>query len=83
MMPDMSSLTGEGTQELIWALQDYLDAENRKDQIAQDQAEGTYVAEDPRFDDTRSNAEPREAGARGDDPRGIDPRGIDPRGGDE
>ncbi|ANN65190.1 GTPase ObgE [Bordetella bronchialis] len=79
----VSALTGEGTQELIWALQDYLDAENRKDQIAQDQAEGTYVAEDPRFDDTRSNAEPREAGARGDDPRGIDPRGIDPRGGDE
>ncbi|ANN75997.1 GTPase ObgE [Bordetella flabilis] len=59
----VSALTGEGTQELVWALQDYLDAERHKDQIAQDQAEGTYVAEDPRFDDTRSDAEPR----RGDE----------------
>ncbi|ARP79675.1 GTPase ObgE [Bordetella genomosp. 8] len=55
----VSALTGDGTQDLIWALQDYLDAENRKDQIAQDQADGTYVAEDPRFDDTRTDAEPR------------------------
>ncbi|OZI25920.1 GTPase ObgE [Bordetella genomosp. 9] len=55
----VSALTGEGTQDLIWALQDYLDAENRKDQIAQDQAAGTYVAEDPRFDDTRTDADPR------------------------
>jgi GTP-binding protein len=52
----VSGLTGEGTQDLIWALQDYLDAEREKDQIAQDQAEGTYVHEDPRFDDTRSGA---------------------------
>jgi GTP-binding protein len=59
----VSALTGAGTQELVWALQDYLDAERHKDQIAQDQAEGTYVAEDPRFDDTRSDAEPR----RGDE----------------
>jgi GTP-binding protein len=55
----VSGLTGEGTQDLIWALQDYLDAERTKDQIAQDQAEGTYVHEDPRFDDTRSDAAPR------------------------
>jgi GTP-binding protein len=55
----VSALTGEGTQNLIWALQDYLDAEKHKDQIAQDQADGTYVAEDPRFDDTRSSADPR------------------------
>ncbi|ARP84988.1 GTPase ObgE [Bordetella genomosp. 9] len=60
----VSALTGDGTQDLIWALQDYLDAEKRKDQIAQDQAEGTYVAEDPRFDDTRSDADPRDAGER-------------------
>jgi GTP-binding protein len=55
----VSGLTGEGTQDLIWALQDYLDKENRKDHIAQDQTDGTYVAEDPRFDDTRSDADPR------------------------
>lgn len=52
----ISGLNGDGTQELIWALQDYLDAEQRKDHIAQDQADGTYVAEDPRFDVTRSDA---------------------------
>ncbi|MVW72585.1 GTPase ObgE [Bordetella sp. 15P40C-2] len=52
----ISGLNGDGTQELIWALQDYLDAEQRKDHIAQDQADGTYVAEDPRFDATRSDA---------------------------
>ncbi|OZI66470.1 GTPase ObgE [Bordetella genomosp. 11] len=55
----VSGLTGEGTQDLIWALQDYLDAERHKDQVAQDQADGTYVAEDPRFDDTRTDAAPR------------------------
>lgn len=52
----ISGLNGDGTQDLIWALQDYLDAEQRKDHLAQDQADGTYVAEDPRFDDTRSDA---------------------------
>ena len=57
----ISGLNGEGTQELIWALQDYLDAEQRKDHVAQDQADGTYVAEDPRFDATRGNAPAPEA----------------------
>lgn len=52
----ISGLNGEGTQDLIWALQDYLDAEQRKDHIAQDKADGTYVAEDPRFDATRHDA---------------------------
>ena len=60
----ISALSGDGTQELIWALQDYLDAEKQKEQISQDQADGTYVHEDPRFDDTRSDAAPR----GGDDP---------------
>src|SRR5690606_29505982 len=54
----ISGLNGDGTQELIWALQDYLDAEQRKANLAQDQADGTYVAEDPRFDATRSDAAP-------------------------
>lgn len=49
----ISGLNGEGTQELIWALQDYLDAEKQKDQIDQDKADGSYVHEDPRFDTTR------------------------------
>lgn len=38
---------------MIWALQDYLDAEKQKDQIDQDKADGSYVHEDPRFDTTR------------------------------
>jgi GTP-binding protein len=53
----ISARTGEGTQQLIWALQDYLDAEQRKEQVAQDKADGTHVFEDPRFDDTRGDAD--------------------------
>jgi len=52
----ISGLNGEGTQDLIWALQDYLDEEQRKDYILQDQADGTYVAQDPRFDAARQDA---------------------------
>ena len=63
----ISGLSGDGTQDLIYALQDYLDAEREKEQLAQDQADGTYVAEDPRFDDTRSDADKRPAAPRGDE----------------
>ncbi|CAM3926506.1 GTPase ObgE [Bordetella tumbae] len=63
----ISGLSGDGTQELIWALQDYLDAEQRKDHVAQDQADGTYVAEDPRFDATRSDASITQAPRSGDE----------------
>ena len=63
----ISGLNGDGTQELIWALQDYLDAEQRKANLAQDQADGTYVAEDPRFDATRSDAAPPGAPRGGDE----------------
>ena len=63
----ISGLSGEGTQDLIYALQDYLDAEREKEQVAQDQADGTYVAEDPRFDDTRSDATPKGGQTGGDE----------------
>jgi len=63
----ISGLNGDGTQELIWALQDYLDAEQRKDHLAQDQADGTYDAEDPRFDVTRDNAASPPAPRGGDE----------------
>lgn len=63
----ISGLSGEGTQDLIYALQDYLDAEREKEQLAQDQADGTYVAEDPRFDDTRSDATPKGGQTGGDE----------------
>ncbi len=49
----ISALNGEGTQELIWQLQDWLDAERQKAQVEQDKADGSYIAEDPRFDTTR------------------------------
>lgn len=53
----ISGLSGDGTQDMLWALQDYLDAEREKEQLKQDQEDGSYVAADPRFDDTRSDAE--------------------------
>jgi len=51
----VSALTGEGTQALLWALQDELDALREAEQHEQDVADGSYVPEDPRFDDTRGN----------------------------
>ena len=52
----ISALSGEGTQQLIWDLQDAIDAYRQVDNIAEDRAAGTYVAEDPRFDETRDDA---------------------------
>lgn len=51
----ISALTGEGTQDLLWQLQTWLDNARESDQLAQDQADGTYIADDPRFDDTRNH----------------------------
>ncbi len=51
----ISALTGDGTSELVWALQNHIDAERTKDQAIEDAAEpgadGKPVmkAEDPRF----------------------------------
>ena len=52
----ISALTGEGTQELIWRLQDWLDAERDKAQLAQDKAAGINTSDDPRLDPTRAPA---------------------------
>ncbi|OZI42721.1 GTPase ObgE [Bordetella genomosp. 5] len=76
----IAAISGEGTQDLIWALQDYLDAEKQKDLIAQDQAEGTYVHDDPRFDTTRGSVQASAA------PAGAVQTGAaqtEPRDGDE
>lgn len=62
----ISGLTGQGTQDLVYALQDYLDAAKEQEQLAQDQADSTYVAPDPRFDQTRGDAALRNPGT--DDP---------------
>ena len=53
----ISALSGEGTQQLIWDLQDAIDAFRQLDNVAEDRAAGTYVAEDPRFDETREDAD--------------------------
>jgi GTP-binding protein len=53
----ISALSGEGTQQLIWDLQDAIDAFRQIDNVADDRAAGTYVAEDPRFDETRQDAD--------------------------
>jgi GTPase len=52
----ISALTGDGTRDLLYALQDYLDAERTKDQQAEDEAAENYVPEDPRFDPARGQA---------------------------
>ena len=54
----ISGLTGEGTQDLVWALQDWLDAERQRENTEADKADGSYIAEDPRFDDTRGPTDP-------------------------
>ena len=52
----ISALSGDGTQQLLWALQDALDVARNKEQLAQDIADGTHVPEDPRFDASRDDA---------------------------
>ena len=44
----ISGLSGDGTQDLIYALQDYLDAEREKEQLAQDQADEMCIRDSPR-----------------------------------
>ncbi len=51
----ISALSGDGTQALIWALQDYLDDEKSREMVEQDKQAGTYVPDDPRFDETRGD----------------------------
>jgi len=51
----ISALTGDGTQQLIYDLQDALDQGKARDQRAQDIAAGTAEFEDPRFDPSRDN----------------------------
>ncbi len=46
----ISALTGEGTQELVWKLQDWLDEQRR-----QEQDEAASVRPDPRFDPERQD----------------------------
>jgi len=49
----ISALTGEGTQQLIWDLQDALDLARDNEQRDSELADGTYEFEDRRFDPNR------------------------------
>ena len=51
----ISAMTGDGTQALIWALQDWLDAEKHREHIEADKLAGTHIEEDPRFDPQRQD----------------------------
>lgn len=53
----ISALAGEGTQKLIWDLQDALDAAREIEQREQDIAAGVFVEDDRRFDVTRGSTE--------------------------
>jgi GTP-binding protein len=53
----VSALSGEGTQKLIWDLQDALDAAREIEQREQDIAAGEFIEEDRRFDTTRGPTE--------------------------
>ena len=50
----ISALTGAGTQELVLKIQDWLDKQRIAEQEAQDRAAGTFIHDDPRFDESRS-----------------------------
>lgn len=49
----ISALTGEGTQDLAWRIQEWLDAQRQKEHQAEEVTAGTWVSDDPRFDQPR------------------------------
>lgn len=52
----ISAMTGEGTQALIWALQDWLDTEKQRENVAEDKLAGVHIEDDPRFDPARQDS---------------------------
>lgn len=51
----ISALTGAGTKELTLKIQSWLDEERRIELEEQEKAAGTYIENDPRFDEGRQN----------------------------
>mgnify|MGYP001202539599 FL=1 len=49
----ISALNGEGTEQLVYALQDYVDEVKAQENYAADEAAGLVEYEDPRFDPSR------------------------------
>ena len=77
----ISALSGEGTEQLIYALQDYVDEVKAQENRAADEAAGLVEYEDPRFDPNRQAAQIE---LDDDDPRfattaNVDTSKLDPR----
>ena len=51
----ISALTGQGTEDLVRDIQNWLDEQRRLQQEADEKAAGTFVEADPRFDEKRQN----------------------------
>ncbi|NHC60404.1 GTPase ObgE [Paenalcaligenes suwonensis] len=51
----ISALTGQGTEDLVRDIQNWLDEQRRLQQEADEKAAGTFVEPDPRFDEKRQN----------------------------
>ena len=54
----ISALSGDGTQELVWKLQDWLDQKKIQEHREADAAAGIPTGDDPRFDPARDTPPP-------------------------
>lgn len=75
----ISALNGEGVEQVIYTLQDFVDQVKEIENYAADKEAGVLEHEDPRFDPSRQVPEeleddPRFSGASGVDTSDLDPR---------
>lgn len=75
----ISALSGEGTEQLIYALQDYIDEVKATENYAADKAAGLIEHKDPRFDPSRQAAAEFEGDPRFNATTDIDSSKLDPR----
>ncbi|MDO5666957.1 MAG: GTPase ObgE [Alcaligenaceae bacterium] len=75
----ISALSGEGTDQLIYALQDFVDEVKAAENYAADEAAGLIEHEDPRFDPSRQAPVELEDDPRFSDAAPIDDSTLDPR----
>lgn len=80
----ISALSGEGTELLIYALQDFVDKVKTQENYAEDEAAGLLEHDDPRFDPSRQVPPPPPPEELEDDPRfavpvEADTSKLDPR----
>lgn len=75
----ISALSGEGTEQLIYALQDYVDEVKASENYAADAAAGLIEHDDPRFDPSRQAPTELEDDPRFSQTAAIDSAALDPR----